>query len=186
MVELNINSALKVDNSNITEGNTGRIFYEKLDNTLGQVPGFIYDETTTTLSYEDSVRGLFFIVGETQIAPSVFVPTGSILNADNFGFGLVDLSSVGQGVNALVGDSAQSFIVDKGSGDNNIRAINNVNNSGVGNFYMDFEGDFDADFVGNFFIRNRPTYIDNADAIINGAPINSIYKTTSGELRIVV
>lgn len=175
---------LNVGVTPIANGTPTEILYQKADGTLGQIPGFVYDEPTERLAYQNS--DFRFNIGQTEIAPSIFVPTGSILDNDNFGFGIVDLTSLGPGVQAFIGSQNQRFSVDKFTGDNNIRAINNVNIHGGENLNMNFLGDFSADFIGDFYIKNRSTYIDNADALLNGAPIDSVYKTASGELRIVV
>jgi hypothetical protein len=40
--------------------------------------------------------------------------------------------------------------------------------------------------TGNLSLQNIPTYTDNAAALGAGYPVNSIYKTPTGEIRIVV
>lgn len=103
MVEINIDSSLKVNASKITDGTAGRIFYEKLDNTLGQVPGFSYDETTTSLSYQDSIRNLGFIIGETEVAPSISIPLLGFSASDGAAISWVDTTSVGGSRRVLIG-----------------------------------------------------------------------------------
>lgn len=104
MVEINIDSALKVNTSKITNGTAGRIFYEKLDNTLGQVPGFSYDETTTTLSYEDDARNLLFFIGETELAPSISIPAIVFYDTNSgANFSVSDATSVGGDISVFLG-----------------------------------------------------------------------------------
>lgn len=169
-------ASLDVGVTPVVNGTPTEVLYQKADGTLGQIPGFVYDELTEQLVYQNT--NFRFTIGQTEIAPSIVVPTGGVFDNDNFGFSIIDLTLLGTGINAFIGGQYQGFNVDKYTGDNSIKAINNVNISGGGNLNMDFLGDF--------YIKNRPTYTDNADALLNGAPIDSVYKTASGELRIVV
>jgi hypothetical protein len=59
-----------------------------------------------------------------------------------------------------------------------------------GNIYMrsknfKFEDIFQNDDI-NFLIKNLPTYTNNSDAITGGLETDQVYKTSTGELRIVV
>lgn len=168
----------------VLNGTPTEVLYQKADGTLGQIPGFVYDEPTEQLVYQNT--NFSFTIGQIEIAPSVFIPTGSILDNNTFGLGIIDLTSLAQGYQAFIGDFNQRFSVNKETGNNNIYAINDVNIYGGGNLIMNFLGDFLAEFTGDFYIKNRPTYIDNTDALLNGAPIDTVYKTALGELRIVV
>lgn len=114
MIEVNINSALKVNTSNITGGTSGRIFYEKLDNTLGQVPGFSYDETTTTLAYQDTVRGITFFVGEGEYSPGIYIPiAGTLVEGRGF-MGFFDLTTIGSAETFFMGyDLGDKIVVEE-------------------------------------------------------------------------
>lgn len=96
-------ASLDVGVTPVVNGTAGRVFYEKLDNTLGQVPGFYYGETTTTLSYEDSIRSLSLLIGEKEVVPSVSVPFAGFQGADGALIGWADLTSIGGSEQVFVG-----------------------------------------------------------------------------------
>lgn len=43
-----------------------------------------------------------------------------------------------------------------------------------------------ANNLQKYILANVPTYADNTSALDDGYPVGAVYKTTSGELRIVV
>lgn len=116
MVEINIDSALKVNTSNIVGGTAERIFYEKLDNTLGQVPGFGYSEAQSYLFYYDTTSGLGMGIGQIEVAPSILIP--GIVFANSFGasFSVTDATSLGGDVTSFLGfEPGDSFRVVNGN-----------------------------------------------------------------------
>ncbi len=92
---------LKVGVTPITGGTTGAVFYEKVDNTFGQITGLQYDDVNKTLSYfDDAVSAeVGMIVGKLEVAPGVFIPYSGFVGENNpmkdMGIAYVDGTYIG-------------------------------------------------------------------------------------------
>ena len=93
--------AVTIDTTPITGGTAGAVFYEKVDNTFGQITGFQYDDVNKTLSYFDDVVSpeAGMIVGKLEIVPGVFIPYSGLLGGNNLmtdmGIAYLDATLIG-------------------------------------------------------------------------------------------
>ena len=96
-----VSSDLTIDTTPITGGSTGAIFYEKVDNTFGEIIGFQYDDSNKTLSYFDDVVSpeVVMIVGKLEVAPGVFIPYSGFGEGNNpmtdMGIAYLDATLIG-------------------------------------------------------------------------------------------
>ena len=90
-----------IDTTPITGGSTGAIFYEKVDNTFGEIMGFQYDDSIKTLSYFDDLVSpeVGMLVGKLEIMPGVFIPYSGLLGGNNpmtdMGIAYLDATLIG-------------------------------------------------------------------------------------------
>ena len=103
-----VSSDLIIDTTPITGGSTGAIFYEKVDNTFGEIMGFQYDDSNKTLSYFDDVVSpeVVMLMGKLEIVPGVFIPYSGFGEGNNpmtdMGIAYLDAT--------LIGDEKQIFL----------------------------------------------------------------------------
>lgn len=97
-----------IDTTPITGGTTGAVFYEKVDNTFGQIMGLQYDDVNKTLSYLDDVVSpeVAMLMGKLEIMPGVFIPY------IGFGEGNNPMTDMGIGYldGTLIGAEKQIFL----------------------------------------------------------------------------
>ena len=111
-----VSSDLIVDTTPITGGSTGAIFYEKVDNTFGEIMGFQYDDSHKTLSYFDDVVSpeAGMLVGKWEIMPGVFIPYSGLFGGNNpmtdMGIAYFDATSIGGGKLIFLGKQFEAMI----------------------------------------------------------------------------
>ena len=111
-----VSSDLIVDTTPIIGGSTGAIFYEKVDNTFGEIMGFQYDDSNKTLSYFDDVVSpeVVMLMGKLEIVPGVFIPYSGFGEGNNpmtdMGIAYLDATLIGSEKQIFLGKQFESMI----------------------------------------------------------------------------
>ena len=108
--------AVTIDTTPILGGSTGAIFYEKVDNTFGEIMGFQYDDSHKTLSYFDDVVSpeVVMLMGKLEVVPGVFIPYSGFGEGNNpmtdMGIAYLDATLIGGGKQIFLGKQFEAII----------------------------------------------------------------------------
>jgi len=178
---------LKVDTSSIINGTPKTIFYEKLDNTLGEILGFTYDDATQTLAYQNDMLAptVGMTLGQLEVSPGIFVPYSGFTemgSASPMAIGYVDASVLGGDKSIFLGKQVGTSISIKDldinlNADENIslnatenvslNADENISLNATENVSLNATKDFNINATENIYLNATENISLTADEYVN-------------------